>query len=155
MINASRGTDRRRCGSPSGRRTCTVLPAASKPSTGGALTSTSNDCVRGSPAGNTVQVRLPLGEPQRRLSVPRDALIIRADGLYVVKVDSDKRAERVLVKAGVADGDWIAVDGSLRAGDSIVVRGGESLRGNDKLDVIGVLEGEATRVTVEHTKPAA
>ncbi len=106
-------------------------------------------------AGNTVQVRLPLGEPQRRISVPRDALIIRAEGLYVVKVDGDKRAERVSVKAGIADGDWIAVDGSLRAGDSIVVRGGESLRGNEKLDVVGVLEGEARRVSVEHTKPAA
>ncbi|MEI2789236.1 MAG: HlyD family efflux transporter periplasmic adaptor subunit [Steroidobacteraceae bacterium] len=67
-------------------------------------------------AGNTVQVRLPLGQPQRRLSVPRDALIIRADG------------------------DWIAVDGSLRAGDNIVV---------------GVFEGEARRVTAERVKPAA
>jgi RND family efflux transporter MFP subunit len=106
-------------------------------------------------AGNTVQVRLPLGEPQRRLSVPRDALIIRADGLFVVKVAGDKRAERVSVKAGIADGDWIAVDGSLRAGDRIVVRGGESLRGNEKLDVVGVLEGETRRLTVERTKPAA
>ncbi len=106
-------------------------------------------------AGNTVQVRLPLGEPQRRLSVPRDALIIRADGLYVVKVDGGQRAERVPVKAGVADGDWIAVDGSLRAGDNIVVRGGESLRGNEKLDVVGVLEGEARRVTAERVEPRA
>lgn len=106
-------------------------------------------------AGNTVQVRLPLGAPQRRLSVPRDALIIRADGLYVVKVDGARRAERVSVRAGVADGDWIAVEGSLRAGDNIVVRGGESLRGSEKLDVIGVFEGEARRVTVEHVKPAA
>jgi RND family efflux transporter MFP subunit len=106
-------------------------------------------------AGNTVQVRLPLGEPQRRLSVPRDALIIRAEGLYVVKVDGDKRAARVPVKAGVADGDWIAVDGSLRAGDYIVVRGGESLRGKEKLDVVGVFEGEARRVTAERVKPSA
>jgi RND family efflux transporter MFP subunit len=106
-------------------------------------------------AGNTVQVRLPLGEPQRRLSVPRDALIIRAEGLYVVKVGGDKRAERVPVKAGVADGDWIAVDGSLRAGDNIVVRGGESLRGKEKLDVVGVFEGEARRVTAERVKPSA
>ena len=62
---------------------------------------------------------------------------------------------QIQVKAGVADGDWIAVDGSLRAGDSIVVRGGESLRGNEKLDVVGVLEGEARRVTAERVKPAA
>jgi RND family efflux transporter MFP subunit len=100
-------------------------------------------------AGNTVQVRLPLGEPQRRLSVPRDALIIRADGLYVVRMSPEKRAERVPVKAGVADGDWIAVDGTLRAGDTIVVRGGETLRGNEKLDVVGIFEEEPKRLSLE------
>ena len=106
-------------------------------------------------AGNTVQVRLPLGEPQRRLSVPRDALIIRAEGLYVVRINGQQRAERVPVKAGVADGDWIAVDGSVRAGDSVVVRGGESLRGNEKLDVVGVLEQETRRAELDRDKSGA
>jgi hypothetical protein len=41
----------------------------------------------------------------------------------------------------VADSDWIAVD--------------ESLRGNEQLDVVGVVEGVARRVTVERVKPAA
>jgi RND family efflux transporter MFP subunit len=106
-------------------------------------------------AGNTVQVRLPLGEPQRRLSVPRDALIIRAEGLYIVRVNGQQRAERVPVKAGVADGDWIAVEGSVRAGDSVVVRGGESLRGNEKLDVVGVLEQETRRAELDRDKSGA
>jgi RND family efflux transporter MFP subunit len=98
-------------------------------------------------SGNTVQVRLPLGEPQRRLSVPRDALIIRAEGLHVFRIDAEQRAERVTVKPGVADGDWIAVDGGLKAGDRIVVRGGESLRGKEKLEVVGVFEEEVRRAT--------
>ena len=106
-------------------------------------------------AGNTVQVLLPLGEPQRRLSVPRDALIIRAEGLYIVRINGQQRAERVPVKAGVADGDWIAVDGSVRAGDSVVVRGGESLRGNEKLDVVGVLEQETRRAELDRDKSGA
>ena len=92
--------------------------------------------------GNTVQVVLPLGPPQRRLSVPRDALIIRADGLYVYRVTKELRAERVDVKSGTADGGWIAVDGKLAAGDSVIVRGGELLRGNDKVQVVGVFEDE-------------
>ena len=33
--------------------------------------------------------------------------------------------------------------------------GGESLRGNEKLDVVGVLEGETRRVTAERVKPPA
>jgi RND family efflux transporter MFP subunit len=96
--------------------------------------------------GNSVLVKLPLGTPQRKLAVPRDALIIRADGLYVYRVGASQRAERIGVKAGVADGDWIAVDGPLAAGDSIVVRGGELLRGNEKVQVVGVFEDEPAPV---------
>jgi len=95
--------------------------------------------------GNTVQVELPLGEPQNRLSVPRDALIIRAEGLYVYGVSPEMRADRVDVEAGTADGDWIAVDGKLSAGDQLVVRGGELLRGNEKVQIVGVFEDETCR----------
>ena len=45
--------------------------------------------------GNTVEVELPLGAPQRKLAVHRDALIIRAEGLYVYRVNDERRAERV------------------------------------------------------------
>lgn len=92
-------------------------------------------------AGNTVEVELPLGEPQRSLAVPRDALIIRAEGLHVYRVDDGQRAERVGVEAGVADGDWIEVKGEgLDAGDQVVVRGGETLRGGEKLQIVGIYE---------------
>jgi RND family efflux transporter MFP subunit len=91
-------------------------------------------------AGNTVQVELPLGQPQRGLAVPRDALIIRADALYLFRVSSDQRAERVDVKAGLADGDWIGVEGKVAPGDEVVVRGGELLRGNEKVQVVGIFE---------------
>jgi multidrug efflux pump subunit AcrA (membrane-fusion protein) len=58
----------------------------------------------------------------------------------VSRVSSDRRAERVDVKAGLADGDWIGVEGKLAAGDEVVVRGGELLRGDEKLQVVGVFE---------------
>ncbi len=92
--------------------------------------------------GNTVQVELPLGKPQRKLAVPRDALIIRAEGLYVYRVNDTKTAERINVTAGVADGDWIGVDGKLADGDQVIVRGGELLRGNDKVQIVGIFEDE-------------
>jgi multidrug efflux pump subunit AcrA (membrane-fusion protein) len=72
-----------------------------------------------------------------------------------VKVGKDQRAERVPVTAGVADGDWIAVDGTLRAGDRIVVRGGETLRGAEKLDIVGVFEEDVRNATVDRPKPMA
>ena len=55
----------------------------------------------------------------------------------------------------MADGDWIAVDGKLQAGDRIVVRGGESLRGKEKLDVVGVFEAETRSATAAGDKPRA
>lgn len=103
--------------------------------------------------GNTVQVELPLGEPQQRLAVPRDALIIRAEGLYVYRVDREQRAERVEVKAGVADGDWVAVDGRLAAGDQVVVRGGELLRGQEKLQIVGVFEEQVVAPSRSAERP--
>jgi len=74
--------------------------------------------------------------------VHRDALIIRADGLYVYRINTEDRAERVSVKAGIADGDWIAVDGKLKAGDQVIVRGAELLRGNEPVQVVGIFDPE-------------
>ena len=85
--------------------------------------------------GALVHAELPLGSPQQLLAVPRDALIIRAEGMTVFRIRNEK-AERIAVKPGIADGDWIAVDGLLTPGDSVVVRGGESLHDQDKVQIV-------------------
>lgn len=103
--------------------------------------------------GNTVRVELPLGAPQKHLSVPRDALVIRAEGLYVYRVSAEMRAERISVTAGVADGDWVAVDGDLQAGDQVIVRGAELLRGNEKLDIIGIFDDDSQLAVKDPGKP--
>lgn len=91
-------------------------------------------------AGTTVEVELPLGEPQRRIAVPRDALVIRAEGLYVYRVTNDQRAERVEVRSGIAEGEWIAVDGKVADGDQVIVRGAELLRGGERVQIVGIYE---------------
>jgi multidrug efflux pump subunit AcrA (membrane-fusion protein) len=83
----------------------------------------------------TTSSRAP-GSPHRLPASSRTA----SDTLYVIRVSNDRRAERVDVKAGLADGDWIGVEGKLSPGDEVVVRGGEPLRGNEKLQVVGVFE---------------
>jgi RND family efflux transporter MFP subunit len=85
--------------------------------------------------GTLVHAELPLGSSQQLLAVPRDALIIRAEGMTVFRVRNQK-AERVPVTPGVADGDWVAVDGTLAPGDSVVIRGGESLHDQDEVQVV-------------------
>jgi RND family efflux transporter MFP subunit len=98
--------------------------------------------------GQTVRVKLPLGVPQEATAIPRDALIIRSGGIFVYRVNGEQRAERVDVKLGIADGDWIGVDEGLSPGDAVVVRGGESLRPDQDVKVVGVFEHETTRISV-------
>lgn len=88
-------------------------------------------------SGSVVQVELPLGEPRALLAVPRDALIIRADGMTVFRVGPDSKAQRLSVTTGVADGEWIAVEGALLASDTVVVRGGENLQDGATVKIIG------------------
>jgi hypothetical protein len=48
------------------------------------------------------------------------------------------------VESGVADGDWIAGrSAELKQGDQVVVRGGETLRGGERLQLVGIYEDAA------------
>jgi len=89
------------------------------------------------PSGSVIQVELPLGEPQSLLAVPRDALVIRADGLAVYRVGPDNKVQRLAVTTGIADGDWVAVEGMLLASDTVVVRGAENLHDGASVKIIG------------------
>jgi len=95
--------------------------------------------VRGArlPSGSVVDVELPLGEPQSLLAVPRDALVIRAEGLAVYRVGPDNKVQRLTVTTGIADGDWVAVEGMLLASDTVVVRGAENLHDGASVKVVG------------------
>lgn len=78
--------------------------------------------------GTAVRVALPTDQSRRVLAVPRDALILRSDGMYVFRVSEEGTAERVTVKTGVGHDSLIEVLGDLGSGDTVVVRGGERLR---------------------------
>ena len=86
--------------------------------------------------GHTVRVELPLDVARQALAVPRDAIVIRVEGAAVYRIKGGATAERVPVKTGVADGDWIAVEGALSARDPVVVRGAETLHHGDPVTVI-------------------
>ena len=60
--------------------------------------------------------------------MPRDAVIVRADGAHVFRVAKGDIAERIAVQIGNGTTEQVEVQGGLAAGDRIVVRGGERLR---------------------------
>jgi RND family efflux transporter MFP subunit len=77
-------------------------------------------------AGQLVSVDLPL-TGSTALTVPRDAVVLREDGSYVMRIGSDAKVEKVAVEVTEASGDSVAVRGKLRSGDRIAVRGAEAL----------------------------
>lgn len=78
-------------------------------------------------AGQLVNIKLPLNQSRQALTVHRDALIIRRDGVYVIKIDKDNKAQRVKVDVGNGTAEWVAVKGELNQGDKVAIRGAERL----------------------------
>ncbi len=85
--------------------------------------------------GQLVSVAIPINNRTERLAVPRDALILRNDGIYIFVVENEM-ARRITVSLGDSDQNWIAVTGKLNAGDRVVTRGAETLNDGDSVRVI-------------------
>lgn len=77
--------------------------------------------------GQLVSVAVPISAGQRTLAVPRDALVLRASGTFVMRINEENKAERVAIEIGDSMGDIVAVSGALDEGDRVAVRGAENL----------------------------
>jgi len=86
--------------------------------------------------GTPIEVGLPEREATESLVVPRDAIAVRQDGNYVMRVKPDNTAEKVAVTSVATDGDMVTIRGSVTAGDLVVVRGVERLQHGQKVTVL-------------------
>ncbi|GAA6152726.1 efflux RND transporter periplasmic adaptor subunit [Pseudoteredinibacter isoporae] len=86
--------------------------------------------------GEAVTVELAQAASKQQLSVPRDALVLREQAVYVFRVGVDGKAQRVEVKPGAGQGNQISVSGELQAGDTIIVRGAENLKDGQTLKIL-------------------
>ena len=77
------------------------------------------------PVGSAVDVGLPSAGTRNVVAVPRDAVILRREGDFVLRVDSAGKAERLPVETGAEVDGLVEVTGNVRAGDRLIVRGGE------------------------------
>jgi multidrug efflux pump subunit AcrA (membrane-fusion protein) len=68
--------------------------------------------------------------------VPRDALVIRQNHSYVLRVTRANTVEQLDVTPGVGMADAVEVSGPLAAGDRLVVRGAERLAAGQAVKVI-------------------
>jgi len=86
--------------------------------------------------GEAVTVDLADGNRELSLSVPRDALVLRNNQVFVYTVSADNTAVKVPVTTGSGRGANIAITGDLFAGDPVVVRGAERLQDGQAVKVI-------------------
>ena len=78
--------------------------------------------------GSAVRVELPRSEATEVVAVPRDALILRQDNIYLFKLVEDNKVEQIPVQTGIGNGSMIEVRGNINDGDQVVIRGGERLQ---------------------------
>jgi multidrug efflux system membrane fusion protein len=94
--------------------------------------------------GTPVEVSLPSSAARTAVTVPRDALVIRQNRSYVLRVTRSDTVEELDVTPGVGMADSVEVRGALSPGDRLVVRGGERLTAGQAVRVI-----DGTRRTVQ------
>jgi RND family efflux transporter MFP subunit len=90
--------------------------------------------------GTPVEVSLPVSAARTAVTVPRDALVIRQNHSYVLRVTRTNTVEELDVTPGAGIDDSVEVRGPLAPGDRLVVRGGERLAAGQAVRVIGPSE---------------
>jgi multidrug efflux system membrane fusion protein len=83
-----------------------------------------------------VNVRLQLDTLHGALAVPGAALLRGAQGAFVYVVRDDKSVSMRRVVPGASDGDWVAVEGELQPGETVVIDGADRLREGAKVEVV-------------------
>ncbi len=97
------------------------------------------------PVGSAVTVGLPSAASRMVVAVPRDALVLRREGDFVVRVDAANRAERLVVRAGEEIDGLVEVEGKVAPGDRLVVRGAERLEAGQALSIQPLADAVAAR----------
>ena len=87
------------------------------------------------PVGQTLRVGVPVSEVKEVLAVPRDALVLRPEGITVFIIDANDQAQQVHVTTGIGAGDKIEVFGAISPGDRVVIRGNERLESGQSVNV--------------------
>ena len=87
--------------------------------------------------GDSVWMALKDNVKSNMLIVPRDALVLRKEGIYIflVQVGETSIAKRIRVDIIAGDGDYLGVRGELKVGDLVVVKGAERLRNEQEIQL--------------------
>lgn len=79
------------------------------------------------PVGLKVKIAVPNDNAKQVLAIPRDALVLRREGISVFRV-VDGKAEQVSIEVGIGQGELVEVIGDIKESDKVIVRGAERLQ---------------------------
>lgn len=96
--------------------------------------------------GTPVEVSLPSSAERAAVTVPRDALVIRQNHSYVLRVTRAGTVEELDVTPGPGIADAVEVSGPLSPGDRLVIRGGERLTAGQAVRVVDPVHRAATQI---------
>ncbi|MDC2888631.1 efflux RND transporter periplasmic adaptor subunit [Psychrosphaera algicola] len=91
-------------------------------------------------SGELVDVRVEFQDSTLVKLINRDALIIRKNGIHIVKIDENNKAVTIPVDTGSGHDEYIEIypklsDHELNEGDKIAIRGAERLTDGQEVDV--------------------
>lgn len=87
------------------------------------------------PVGTAVDVGMPSARKRAVVAVPRDAVILRREGDFVLRVAADNKAERLPVTTGTEVAGMVEVAGAVKPGDRLIVRGGERIEAGQAVTI--------------------
>jgi RND family efflux transporter MFP subunit len=79
-------------------------------------------------AGQLVKVTVPIQDATPSLTVHRDALILRKEGTFIIKIGPDSKAHRLKVSVGKGTTERVSISGNIFDGDKVAIRGAERLK---------------------------
>ena len=96
--------------------------------------------------GMYVSVDLVTDTRENAVLVPKKALIYDADQVFLYRVTSDDKVERLLVTPVLEDREHIQPSNNVQAGDRVVVAGQAGLKDGSTVEVLGE-QDDATAAT--------
>lgn len=99
-------------------------------------------------SGMLGRATLPIGDSYKAILVPKDALVLSGTGAAVYVI-VNQSARLVPVKTGSAHGDLIEVEGDLKDGLKVVVRGNERLRPGQPVQIVPDMKSRKTSVIID------
>ncbi|HEY0503375.1 MAG TPA: efflux RND transporter periplasmic adaptor subunit [Lysobacter sp.] len=106
------------------------------------------------PVGSAVEVGMPSAGKRAVVAVQRDAVILRREGDFVLRVGGDGKAERLAVKTGTEVGELVEITGNVKPGDRLIVRGGERVEPGQAVTIQDLAQTATPRNTTARVATA-